>query len=325
MEVSIIIVHFNQPHFLLPLVEFLVHQDFGVSVECIVVDNLSSSSPKIRKSLSKFNDIILLPLEDNFGPSYARNRGVEVATGKYIQFLDADDWFDRAKLQKQYKVAEENGWPCFVAGKWARVKLESPFLEPEVTQELVPDFTSPLALSIIKSDGFVPLMAGIIHREDFLEVNGFDESLWLIEDVNLLLKLLEVGKDFTLSESSTPMFYYRTVKKSLSGTRKEMFWESVFFNSVKALSIIKKTPNYHTEELNTVFFEITNTAMAASVESNNSNVIQAIKRFMREENIKVNNLPFWKSLIISLMGLEGYWKLRKFQKKKFNGLQNNLH
>ena len=57
--------------------------------EIIVVDDGSDESPV--ETLKQFGDAITYIRQKNMGLSEARNRGIQMATGKYLQFVDADD------------------------------------------------------------------------------------------------------------------------------------------------------------------------------------------------------------------------------------------
>lgn len=73
-------------------------------LEIIVVDdNIAGSDLKLEvrqicKRLGKLKNIIYLDLLTNYGAALARNRGVEIAKGKYISFLDDDDVYYPNKI-----------------------------------------------------------------------------------------------------------------------------------------------------------------------------------------------------------------------------------
>jgi len=84
-------------------------------LEIIVVDD-SPESFKFRKDIiTRMNDlckvdqrIVYLINEKNLGGSCARNRGIELAKGKYITFLDDDDEYLPEKIEKQLMFMEQN-------------------------------------------------------------------------------------------------------------------------------------------------------------------------------------------------------------------------
>lgn len=76
--------------------------------EVIVVDDGSSDGTAnvVRRYVSDFPDTVRLDQQANQGASAARNRGLEQATGQYLQFLDADDWLHHRKFEKQVAILD---------------------------------------------------------------------------------------------------------------------------------------------------------------------------------------------------------------------------
>ncbi len=96
--VSVIIVNYKGKQYLQNCLMGVLANSY-TNYEIIVCDNESADeSCEFIKELSiKHKNLFLVALQKNYGPSYARNRGVEKAKGKYIAFLDNDtrpekDW-----------------------------------------------------------------------------------------------------------------------------------------------------------------------------------------------------------------------------------------
>lgn len=106
-DVSVIIPVFNAMPYLLDAVESVLGQK-GVSLELICVDDGSSDGgiEFLLGLLGKSN--FRLILQDNSGsPSAPRNRGIDIARGKYLYFLDADDILYDDALMKMVAEAED--------------------------------------------------------------------------------------------------------------------------------------------------------------------------------------------------------------------------
>jgi len=80
----------------------------GVEIEVIVVDDASTdSTPRIVHNLALSDPRLrLVRLDKNGGPSHARNVGLSGARGKWIAYLDADDWWAPNRLERMIEVGE---------------------------------------------------------------------------------------------------------------------------------------------------------------------------------------------------------------------------
>src|SRR6516225_4148511 len=64
--------------------------------EVIVINDGSPDTPQLERALTTYQERIQYIRQENAGPSSARNRGIRQARGKYVAFLDSDDfWFPR--------------------------------------------------------------------------------------------------------------------------------------------------------------------------------------------------------------------------------------
>lgn len=108
-KVSIIIPVYNVEKYIKKCVESVVNQSYS-NLEVIIVNDgtKDDSITKINEIIEKDNRIILLEKE-NGGLSSARNYGLDYATGKYIAFLDSDDYIDENMIKKMVnKLESEN-------------------------------------------------------------------------------------------------------------------------------------------------------------------------------------------------------------------------
>lgn len=104
--VSVVIPCFNAARFLQRSIESVVGQTHR-DLELIVVDDGSTddSVAVAREMASTDARVRVHVLSERRGVAAARNAGLEVARGKYVAFLDADDWWMPAKLEKQLAAA----------------------------------------------------------------------------------------------------------------------------------------------------------------------------------------------------------------------------
>ena len=89
--VSVIIPVYNRPTMLLDAVDSVVQQTHR-PIEIIIVDDGSTDTTlEVAQKLSTDNQFITTISIENSGPSMARQCGLELANGEFIQYLDSDD------------------------------------------------------------------------------------------------------------------------------------------------------------------------------------------------------------------------------------------
>lgn len=101
--VSLIVPVYNAEKYLEKCVNSICAQTYH-DIEVILIDDGSSDqSLKEAQRLSKIDNRIKVYCHENRGAAYTRNRGMELASGDYIQFVDADDYIDCEMTQKMLK------------------------------------------------------------------------------------------------------------------------------------------------------------------------------------------------------------------------------
>ena len=107
-EVSIIIPVYNAGKFLDETIKSILNQTYQDWELLLVDDGSTDNSIDVIKKIQK-NDkrIKLLQNKKNVGPALSRNSGVKASKGRYICYLDADDFWDKQKLEKQVKFMQK--------------------------------------------------------------------------------------------------------------------------------------------------------------------------------------------------------------------------
>ncbi len=105
-SVSIILPVFNGEKFIKKAIESVLNQSLDDFELIIINDGSTDSTSDIINSFE--DNRIRIINQNNKGPGQARNNGLKIASGDYIMFLDADDWFCEDALETAYFEAKNN-------------------------------------------------------------------------------------------------------------------------------------------------------------------------------------------------------------------------
>lgn len=144
VDVSIVVAIYNAEEYIDNCLDMLTRQTLK-NIEIICVDDGSVDGSLERlQAYSSRDERIRVFTEENKGAGAARNRGLTEATGKYMLFLDCDDFFEPDMVQLAYEKAEEQGAEIviyksdqynmdsgeFVYENWAMIEWALPPYEP---------------------------------------------------------------------------------------------------------------------------------------------------------------------------------------------------
>ncbi|MGA2098811.1 MAG: glycosyltransferase family 2 protein [Candidatus Acidiferrum sp.] len=170
--------------------------------ECIVVDDGSTDNPeRIIRALCDPR-IQYHPLDRNRGRGYARQCGLEIARGRYIAFLDADDWVYPHKLREQMELLESEPDVALVSTGMAISNASDQLVGVRNTPKKAPLIHAPMRHVGMPPFAFAPTM--IVAK--LAKKTGFDPSFPIAEDVDFLLRAL-AGERYAILPS--PLYVYR--------------------------------------------------------------------------------------------------------------------
>lgn len=232
MKASIIITTYDRPLFLKRAIESCINQVTNYDYEIIVIDdNGKGTKQQLETELVvNFIDhpIVYFPLTKNEGACVARNKGIEIAKGDYIFFLDDDDEFLSKKIQTQVEFLDRK--PEF-AGYLAAFKR----LDYENDKEIVAESNYPKVGTfkdfVIKGNFFTPMLC--IRKEVIKQIGGFD-IIPRFQDRFLLLKALSRGYRFyTTNEQLYIMYEHSYSRITSKGIKSSLSSLDIIFNSIK--------------------------------------------------------------------------------------------
>ncbi len=113
--ISVIVPVYNVEEYLVRCVESIKNQTYR-NLEIILVDDGSPDScPDICDQMALDDTRIKVIHKQNGGQGLARNSGIEIATGKYVAFVDSDDWMSEDYIEKLYSAISQNNADIVIA------------------------------------------------------------------------------------------------------------------------------------------------------------------------------------------------------------------
>lgn len=203
--ISVIIPAYNAEAFLAEAVESALSQSFPAHEIIVVDDGSTDRTPEVAK---KYNGRIKYVRQENAGPACARNRGIRLATGEYVAFLDADDIWKSDKLEEQVRAFRENPAAALVYSKINVINSK------KVNSSARPAKAySGKIFDNLLVENFILLSTVVVRSSALREVGCFDESLFTAEDTNLYLKLAKLHEIVCVDKV---LVYYRKHGKNIS-------------------------------------------------------------------------------------------------------------
>ncbi|BAT71130.1 glycosyl transferase, group 2 [Thermosulfidibacter takaii ABI70S6] len=195
--VSVVIPTYNRAQFVKRAIQSALSQDLK-NIEVIVVDDGSQDNTEEVIKNIKDDRLIYIKHEANRGVSEARNTGIKAAQGKYIAFLDSDDFWAKNKISKQLEAFEKNpeAGLCYTSVN---------FIDPNgkikrVQRAIYSGYIYPL---LLEKNIIGPTSSVMVKKETLLLSQLFNTKLNYREDYEMWLRIAKqhpvIGIDETLT------------------------------------------------------------------------------------------------------------------------------
>lgn len=184
--ISVVMPFFNAERFIDIAIQSVMGQNYR-EVELILVDDGSTDGSRevIAKIANQYADRIVVLEQENKGPYPARNLGLRHAKGKFVAFLDADDYWSADCLKELHTALSDSDAALAYCG-WQNVGFSGKRGEPYVP----PDYDSGDKFEyFLRAAAPWPIHAALIRRTVLDAVGGFDEQWPTCMDYDLWLRI----------------------------------------------------------------------------------------------------------------------------------------
>ncbi len=233
--VSLIIPVYNAEKYLRRCLDSVVKQDFPDMEVLLLNDGSRDESLKICREYEEKDLRVHVIDKENTGVSDTRNVGMRLAKGKYLQFMDSDDWLAQDAVEAMVQAAE--GEDCdFLIADFYRVNGDHYVEKRHIRRKRVRDRQT-FAMEMAKrpADFYYGVMWNKLYRRSIIEKYGLscDTSMNWCEDFLFNLSYIRYADRFLALQK--PVYYYMKRKGSL------VFTEAVSVDAVRVrLELLEK-------------------------------------------------------------------------------------
>ena len=211
--VSVVIPSYNRLHCLPRAIASVVAQSYR-PIEIIIVDDGSTDGTAgWAAGFACPVPFRFHPLERNMGAAAARNRGIELAEGTHIAFLDSDDVWHPEKLARQMAAIEQNG-PRYGAAYTGIASLTEAGLPCGISRATE---AGDIRLALMNHNVVGSTSCALVRRDVLQAVGGFVPTLRSCQDWELWVRVAAVTRFACVPELLTTLYIAQDGRITSSG------------------------------------------------------------------------------------------------------------
>ncbi len=222
VRLSIIVPAYNVEKYLEQCIESCEHQDVPQDeFEVIIInDGSKDNTLEVAHSLAeKYSNIIVVD-QENQGQAVARNKGLDMARGKYVMFVDSDDYLIEHKIGKLLDKQEKLGIEALMFGIIEELHDGDTKIYPNRSMEYEQIYSGEeIALNY---NIFGSMCAGLFKTSLFIDKNLRFEKGFAHEDSDLCFRLYPCIKSIFYVEDCCYFYRYNDVSTDRNNNRKNV-------------------------------------------------------------------------------------------------------
>lgn len=215
--VSIIIPAYNAADYILQTLDSVLAQTVQDFEIIVINDGSKDSTADILDTISQTEPRINVVHKQNSGVADTRNKGLEIAQGEYIAFLDADDIWLSNKLQVQIDAMRS------VDANWSITNCDTIDIKGNILEKSLskPPLSIPHLDELITwtSPSFVGVMSSLVMRRSMLGDIRFNPSISSPADRDFVIRLARKSDALYIPDS---LWRYRILANSMSRNRSKV-------------------------------------------------------------------------------------------------------
>jgi glycosyltransferase involved in cell wall biosynthesis len=300
MVVSVIIPCYNVEEYIEECVVSVLTQTHQ-KLQIICIDNGSTDHTwKVLLEIKKKHPHLIIDKELKRGGNAARNKGLTFATGKWIQFLDADDLLTPTKIGHQLQLinASDKNF-AFIAGAYVKRALDGKEVDMINFEE--DQFVAPF----INRCGTT--CSNLWKKDDLLEIGSWNEDIFSSQEGELMLRFIANNKKFLMDKTPLTIVRERPAGQvsQIDPAKKWLQYIEIRLNFLKQLKE-KNSAAYLERKKFYYNFVLTTIITLAKTD------IKVASRYFNEgvrENIGLDprsKIAGWKIVFIKTFGLKAF-------------------
>ncbi|MPQ43056.1 glycosyltransferase family 2 protein [Clostridium tarantellae] len=338
-EISVIVPVYNVEKYLNNCIESIINQSFK-NIEILLIDDGSTdNSGEICDEYGKKDNRIKVIHKENEGVSIARNTGINNAEGKYIAFVDSDDFIHKNMYEILYKFMCKEKTDVVMC-KYNRVLPNNELISEEEPlkagiynkDEIFNNLILPMIGNELEDLGEPLIMGSIwrcLYKKDIIDKNKIKfPRIKIAED--MLFNLDYLGRCYKAKVINKQLYYYRYNKESATKHYKDNLWEiameQVNLTEKKLLKLNllneKSKERLKTNKLQYIIWSIINEAHPKNLK-NYKQAIKKMKRFGKDNNTKevltwenIRYYPLKQRIALICMKLKLYSLIYIYENRK---------
>lgn len=230
IDISVIVPVYNVEEYVEKCIQSIINQTFK-NIEIILINDASTdNSYEIIKKYIGYDNIIIINNERNIGLSETRNKGIRIARGKYVSFIDSDDFIEKDFLYFLYKSINETNSDICVSSiiHWYCEDGKSKYINKMLYDDLhTIDNETAIRDFLLRKNIYNYACNKLYKRDLFLNNNIYFPKDRCYEDAYTMYKLLYNSNKICFSKKVTYFYVQRPgsiMKQSFSQKDMDYIW-----------------------------------------------------------------------------------------------------